>query len=112
MNAKIAETKEWFQELNKIKLNIEEVKSNAVNSLKFIESEKEESENVAKNIKEILTIIEGYERETGNAKNNADSSASSAKINSDSVATLVADLKDSIERKDELFKEFADIVIR
>ncbi len=106
MNAKIAEAKEWFQELNTIKSNIEEVKNNATQSFQAIETEKEQSEKVMKDAQDVLARIEGYERTANNAKENVDSSASTAKTNSDSVATLAANLKDAVEDKDKLFKEF------
>jgi methyl-accepting chemotaxis protein len=106
MSAKIAEVKEWFQELTFIKSNVEIVKDDATKSFKAIESGKEQAEKVMEDIQEILEKIVGYERTANNAKENVDSSASMAKVNSDSVTKLAANLKDAVEEKDKLFEEF------
>lgn len=106
MKAEIIEAQKRLQELEKIKMNVEEIKNNALSSFSAIENQKNESENIAKTFQDLQVKIEGYEREASTAKTNTDSSASTAKVNAESVSELVKELKASVETKEKLFKEF------
>ncbi|MBM4206912.1 MAG: hypothetical protein FJ190_02470 [Gammaproteobacteria bacterium] len=61
-----------------------------------------EADNTAKNI---LQVIQGYEREAANAKTNAESSSSLALTNKDNVQDLLSKLEAGQTKQQELFEK-------
>lgn len=108
MTAKISEAQAWFARAEEIKESIQQTEGSAAELLKQMQGQESNSASTSLTIQTLLTTIQGYEREAGTAKTNAESSASTATSEASSVSKMAQELTASISQKDTLFKEFGD----
>lgn len=108
MTAKINDAQTWFMRAEEIKVSIQRTEESVAELLKQIQAHQNQSDTTSQAIQTLLTTIQGYEREAGTAKTNAESSASTATSEASSVSKMAQELAASIAQKDALFKEFED----
>jgi hypothetical protein len=108
MTARINEAQEWISRAGEIKDVILQTETSAADLIERIEEHQNAANEKVKAVQALLTAIEGYEREAGTAKTNAESAASTATAEASSVTNAVQDLNSAVAKKDALFKEFED----
>lgn len=108
MSAKIEEALAWFTRAEEIKVSIEGTEKSIAELFRQIQEKHNQSDTTSQSIQTLLATMQGYEREAGTAKTNAESSASSATSEAASVSKMAQELASSITQKDALFKEFSD----
>lgn len=108
MTAKIEEAQLWFTKAEEIKASIQQTEERVGALLTQIQDQQSKANETSQAVQLLLATIQGYEREAGTAKTNAESAASSATTESSSVTKMVQELAASVALKDALFKEFED----
>jgi hypothetical protein len=108
MSAKIEEALVWFSKAEDIRSSIQGTEKSIAELLRQIQEQHNQSDTTSQSIQTLLATIQGYEREAGTAKINAESSATSATSEAASASKMAQELVSSITQKDALFKEFSD----
>lgn len=108
MTARINEAQAWISRAGEIKDVIQQTETSAAALIERIEEQQNAANEKAKAVQTLLTAIEGYEREAGTAKTNAESAASTATAEASSVTNAIQELDAAVAKKDALFKEFED----
>lgn len=108
MTARIHEAQEWISRAGEIKDVIQQTETSAADLIERIGEQQTAANEKVKAVQALLTAIEGYEREAGTAKTNAESAASTATAEASSVTNAVQELNAAVAKKDALFKEFED----
>jgi len=108
MTAKIEEAQLWFTRAEDIKASIQQTEESAIALLTQIQDQQNKASETSQAVQVLLATIQGYEREAGTAKTNAESAASTATTESSSVAKMAQELAASVASKDALLKEFED----
>ena len=108
ISEKIATLENWFARAEELKSSIQQTQQSASRILQQIDAQKTAAEGTSKTLQVTLTTIQGFEREAGTAKVNAESAAADATSKATAVSKLAEDLTASVSLKEALFKEFGD----
>ena len=108
LSERIAAFENWLTRAEDLKNSLQQIEGSATEILQEIKEQNTSAAGISQSIQNALTSIQGFEREAGTAKVNAESAAADATSKSTAVSKLAEDLAASVSRKDTLFKEFED----
>lgn len=103
---RMSKAKDWIDRAEDLKSEILRIHESAATSIQEISVLQSNAVSAHENILSSLSVSQGYERDAGNARTNAVSSATVASSEAASVSKLVEDISLSVERKNDLFREF------